>query len=250
MILRFVSCFALALLPSIATAKVSSVKADGVPRGSRQLIVVTTPEWGSVRGTLRRFERRRSGDAWRPVGASVPIVVGRNGLGWGAGLNTQTGEGPVKKEGDGKAPAGVFPLGSAFGFAPASQTAWLKLAYLPLDDATECVDDTGSRRYNRIVERDPARDVDWKSSERMRSVEGYRWGLVVEHNAAPAVAGRGSCIFLHIWAGPEKGTAGCTAMEQSSLEELLRWLDAKKHPVLAQLPEAEYMRLRDAWHLP
>jgi zinc D-Ala-D-Ala dipeptidase len=249
-ILRLVCCAALALVPLAVAAKVSSVKDGGVPRDSRQLILVTTLEWGSVRGMLQRFERRGPRDAWRPVGEVFPVVVGRNGLGWGAGLNTQTGEGPSKKEGDGKAPAGVFALGSAFGFAQASGAAWLKLAYTPLDDATECVDDTGSRRYNRIVERDSARDVDWKSSERMRSVEGYRWGLVVEHNAAPPVPGRGSCIFLHIWAGPEKGTAGCTAMEQSRLEELLHWLDAKKRPVLAQLPDAEYVRLRGAWHLP
>jgi D-alanyl-D-alanine dipeptidase len=84
----------------------------------------------------------------------------------------------------------------------------------------------------------------------MRSVEGYRWGLVVEHNADAPVPGRGSCIFLHIWAGPEKGTAGCTAMEQTNLEELLRWLDSKKLPLLVQLPEGEYTRLRTAWRLP
>jgi D-alanyl-D-alanine dipeptidase len=64
------------------------------------------------------------------------------------------------------------------------------------------------------------------------------------------VAGRGSCIFLHIWAGPSKGTAGCTAMPQPRLETLLRWLDAKKRPLLVQLPEAVYARLRDAWRLP
>lgn len=84
----------------------------------------------------------------------------------------------------------------------------------------------------------------------MRSVGGYRWGVVVEHNAAPPVAGKGSCIFLHIWQAADKGTAGCTAMEQTNLEELMRWLDAKKRPVLAQLPEGEHKRLRAAWRLP
>jgi D-alanyl-D-alanine dipeptidase len=112
------------------------------------------------------------------------------------------------------------------------------------------VDDAASRYYNRIVERGRAGAVDWNSSERMRSVEGYRWGLVVAHNAAPPVAGRGSCIFLHIWAGPGKGTAGCTAMERGNLEALLRWLDARSGPLLVQLPEAEYARLRSAWRLP
>lgn len=250
-ILRLVCCAWLALAPAAVAAKVSPGKSEGgVPRGSRQLILVTTRDWDAVGGTLRRFERRNSKAEWRQVGDAIPVVVGRSGLGWGAGLNTETGDGPSKKEGDGKSPAGVFSLGTAFGFAQASEAAWLKLPYTPLDDATECVDDTNSRRYNLIVERGDAGDVDWKSSERMREVSGYRWGVVVEHNASPRVPGRGSCIFLHIWSGPSNGTAGCTAMEQSNLEATLRWLDAKKNPVLVQLPEAVYARLRSSWKLP
>lgn len=247
-ILRLACCAALALAPSVAAAKVRSDK-SGVPRGSRQLILVTTRDWDAVGGTLRRFERKDSKSEWRQVGDAVPVVVGRGGLGWGAGLNSETGEGPVKKEGDGKSPAGVFSLSNAFGFASAAEASWLKMPYMQLAPEIECVDDIHSRWYNTIMGRDGI-VVDWKSSERMREVSGYRWGVVVEHNSNPPVAGRGSCIFLHIWSGPEKGTAGCTAMEQPNLEALLRWLDAKKKPVLVQLPEAEYERLRSAWKLP
>ncbi|HEX8187996.1 MAG TPA: L,D-transpeptidase family protein [Pyrinomonadaceae bacterium] len=217
---------------------------------SRQLLVVTTRGWDDVPGTLRRFERKGTKGAWVQVGKEVPVAVGRNGLGWGAGLVETGGEaGPQKKEGDGRAPAGVFALGPAFGFAPA-RDAWLRLPYTPLTPSVECVDDTASRSYNLIVDRAAAGGADWNSSERMRSVEGYRRGLVVRHNAAPVVAGRGSCIFLHVWAGPGKGTAGCTAMEEASLTGLLRWLDPKQTPLLVQLPGAEYARLRAAWGLP
>lgn len=155
-----------------------------------------------------------------------------------------------KREGDGKAPAGVFRLGPAFGFATRARASWLRTAYTPLKPTTECVDDTASRRYNLIVDRATTEYVDWNSSERMREVEGYRWGLVVAHNAAPPAAGLGSCIFLHVWAGPDKGTAGCTAMEQSDLEALLRWLDPAKAPLLVQLTDTEYARLRPVWRLP
>lgn len=219
---------------------------------ARQIVVVTTRGWDDVPGVLRRFERKGTRGAWARVGGDVPVAVGRNGLGWGAGL-VETGgaaAGPRKKEGDGKAPAGLFALGSAFGFAPSGEAAWLRLPYTPLTPSVECVDDVGSSRYNLIVDRTLTGDVDWNSSERMRSVEGYRWGLVVKHNAQPPVAGRGSCIFLHVWAGPGKGTAGCTAMEEESLKALLRWLDPKKGPLLVQLTEAEYARLRGAWRLP
>jgi D-alanyl-D-alanine dipeptidase len=217
--------------------------------GSRQLILVTTPEWGSVQGTLRRFERKDARSKWSQVGEAFAVVVGRNGLGWGAGLVDIEGEGPSKREGDGRAPAGIFTLTRAFGFEDAGQASRLRVPYTPLTPTVECVDDTASTHYNRVVDRADVKTVDWNSSERMREVEGYRWGVVVAHNAR-AVPGRGSCIFLHVWAGPSKGTAGCTAMEEPNLEALLRRLDSRKRPLLVQLPESEYARLRAVWKLP
>jgi D-alanyl-D-alanine dipeptidase len=234
------------LAPEVAAGKTPAPLAR-----SRQVVVVTTRGWDDVPGTLRRFERKGARGDWTQVGNAVDVAVGRNGLGWGAGLvETGAEAGPQKKEGDGKAPAGVFALGTAFGFAPLAEASWLRVPYMPLTPAVECVDDTASRSYNLIVLRDAAGGADWNSSEHMRSVEGYRWGLVVRHNAAPPVAGRGSCIFLHVWAGPGHGTAGCTAMEEGNLTELLRWLDPKKSPLLVQLPEGEYARLRATWRLP
>ena len=234
----------------LACAQAAAGKTTAPLARSRQVVVVTTGGWDGVPGVLRRFERKGTRGAWAQVGKDVPVAVGRNGLGWGAGLvETSADAGPQKREGDGKAPAGVFPLGPAFGFAP-TRAAWLRFPYTPLTSSVECVDDTASRKYNLIIDRLAVGVVDWNSSERMRSVEGYRWGLVVRHNAAPTVAGRGSCIFLHVWAGPGRGTAGCTAMEEESLTELLRWLDPKKEPLLVQLTEGEYTRLRAAWRLP
>lgn len=220
---------------------------------ARQLVLVTTRDWDAVGGVLRRFERRGARGAWAQVGAEVPVVVGRTGLAWGVGLVEPAGAsaGPRKREGDGKAPAGVFRLGPAFGFADAREaSARLRLPYTPLTPSTECVDDAASRHYNLVVDRDALKVADWNSSEHMREVEGYRWGLVVAHNAAPPAPGLGSCIFLHVWAGPAKGTAGCTAMEQTNLETLLGWLDSSKRPLLVQLPEGEYARLRGTWLLP
>jgi len=241
----------LAFAAACEPARVASAKTKPKPplAGSRQVVLVTTPGWDSVRGTLRRFERRGAGAGWTQVGGDFEVVVGRSGLGWGAGLAETKGEGPSKREGDGRAPAGVFALTRAFGFAGATDAAWLRMPYTSLTGGVECVDDTASDFYNRVVDRADVGAADWNSSERMREVEGYRWGVAVAHNAS-AVPGRGSCIFLHVWSGPQKGTAGCTAMEQSNLETLLRWLDAKKRPLLVQLPESEYARLRPVWKLP
>src|SRR3712207_8482067 len=57
-------------------------------------------------------------------------------------------------------------------------------------------------------------------------------------------SGRGSCIFLHVWRGPRSSTAGCTAMAEPALAELLRWLDPARRPALVQLTDAAYARRR------
>jgi L,D-peptidoglycan transpeptidase YkuD (ErfK/YbiS/YcfS/YnhG family) len=218
---------------------------------SRQLILVITSGWNAVDGEMRLYERDSINDQWKAVGEKISIVVGRNGMAWGKGLHgAAIGEGPVKREGDGRSPAGVFSLSSAFGYAPREQVGEVKLPYIQAVSTLECVDDPQSAHYNRIIDRGAVENPDWKSSERMRRDDDqYRWGVVVDHNADGA-PGRGSCVFLHIWEAPRKGTAGCTAMDLSSMEDLLRRLDAKKRLVLVQLPQAEFERLRTVWGLP
>jgi len=217
--------------------------------GARQLIVVTTPGWDSVSGTLWRYTRTSASAPWRAVGDPVPIVVGQTGLAWGDDALGRRRD-PRKHEGDGKAPAGRFPLHTAFGFAPASDVDWVRLPYTELGAGTECVDDTASAHYNTVVDRGTVPRVDWGSAERMRSIDLYRLGVIVDYNARPVRRGRGSCIFLHIWRGPGSPTSGCTAMPADELETVVRWLDPARQPLLVQLPAAEYARLRGAWSLP
>jgi L,D-peptidoglycan transpeptidase YkuD (ErfK/YbiS/YcfS/YnhG family) len=216
---------------------------------SRQLLVVTTPGWDSVSGTLQRYVRAGPRAPWRAEGRPVPIVVGQSGLAWGDDALGRRRD-PRKREGDGRAPAGRFPLGTAFGFAPAAEMDRVRLPYLQLADDTECVDDTASVHYNTVVGRGAVRAVDWTSAERMRAIDLYRLGVVVRYNAAPIRRGRGSCIFLHIWRAAGSPTSGCTAMPADDLEAVVRWLDPARRPMLVQLPASEYARLRGAWGLP
>ena len=83
----------------------------------------------------------------------------------------------------------------------------------------------------------------------MREIEQYAYGVHVAYNAPPRPA-RGSCIFLHIWAGPHSTTAGCTAMDQGALKELMGWIDPQRRPMLVQLPASAVTRLRGEWRLP
>lgn len=215
---------------------------------SLQLIVVTTPGWSSVQGTAHVFERKQLGAHWRQVGDSFPVVVGRNGLAPDSEFLDLKGETP-KHEGDGKSPAGLFPL--TFAFGSATDPAKTALPYTRLDEFTECVDDVKSTHYNTVVNRMQVGNFDWKSSEKMLAVgPPYERGIFVGYNSYPQVPGRGSCIFLHIWKDSATGTAGCTAMERSNLEKILAWVKPKKNPYLIQLPEAIYAEHQKSWNLP
>ena len=152
---------------------------------SLQLVVVTTPAWDSTSGTMRRYERDAAGRSWREVGAAVPIVVGRTGLAWDEAIANSAGTGPVKREGDGRSPAGAFALDTAFGFDIRQIVPWVRLPYVQLRQPTECVDDPRSAHYNTIVDRSSVARVDWSSAERMREIEQYAFGVHVAYNAAP-----------------------------------------------------------------
>lgn len=207
----------------------------------KQLLVVLTENWDSVNGTSTLYERQAG--AWQLI-ATAPVVVGKNGMGWGLGVGVPLPHGteePVKKEGDGRAPAGIFRLGPAFGAASPGGN-W---PFRNLKATTECVDDVASRHYNETVEND-AVTVDWKSSEKMASEPLYRLGAFVEHNQPKPTVGAGSCIFLHVWREQGRGTAGCTAFEESALRKVLSSLRPEAEPLLIQVPRAVYEAQRAA----
>jgi len=227
-----------------------------VPDDCKQLLLMITPNWNSPRGVLWRYERDDANQPWRLVGTLMEGVVGRKGLAWGNGLYDipdlrEPSDGPRKKEGDGKAPAGAFLLGSVFGSAPPEQMGALKMPYLYASESTICIDDSKSQYYNHIMDQTLVEKPDWRSFEHMRrSDELYRLGVIVEYNRKPNDPGKGSCVFIHIERNPTTGTAGCTAFAKPNVEILVQWLDEKKTPVLVQLPHPEYLRLRKNWLLP
>jgi D-alanyl-D-alanine dipeptidase len=245
-----IGCVAVLCAASLATAQ---GKQPAALRASTQILVVTTQDWNGVDGTLQAYERPQARKRWKAAGDPIPVVVGKKGLGWGAGVASvdklRAAGGPIKQEGDGKSPAGVFRLITAFGYAAQAPPGW-KMPYLNLTPSVECVDDAHSKFYNRVLDRASVAP-DWSSSEQMLRPDGqYRWGLMVDHNANPVIAGGGSCIFLHIWLGPGVGTTGCTAMAQEQIEGLLAWIDPARKPLLVQLPRPQYKKLRRRWKLP
>jgi L,D-peptidoglycan transpeptidase YkuD (ErfK/YbiS/YcfS/YnhG family) len=174
-------------------------------------------------------------------------------MGWGIGtapMRAMRSPGdPIKRESDHKSPAGIFRLGDAFGYAPQEPDGW-RPHYLPITPATQCVDDPQSQFYNRILDTSTA-TADWKSAEHMRDAgEAYRWGIVIDHNPAPAQRQGGSCVFMHVWGGAGIGTEGCTAMSESQVKEILLWLNPQANPLIVQIPLPQYRRTARSLHLP
>lgn len=203
-----------------------------------QLLVVASPGMSSVKATFRRFDRAAVGEAWKEQGAASPAVVGLTGLGvtglgWPGGDGKAGIGGPRKREGDNRTPAGIFPLGRPFGFAASSAPGYMQLA----PGTQVCIDDPASPLYGQIVSRAQAGKT---HGEDMGRVDLYRRGFVVD---VPVSAARrsGSCIFVHVWRAPTRGTAGCVGLPEVKVAELQASL--RPGALIAVLPRAAADRL-------
>jgi len=208
-----------------------------IPNDTKQLLVVTTANWSTKNGVLQRYEKIQN--HWQKVGEPISIVLGRNGLGWGRGLHTIPNNAKtVKKEGDGKAPAGLFKLNNAFGY----NSLTVDFPYEVYKTTDHCVDDSNSIWYNKIVDSTKT-EKDYKSFEHMKLKNNlYQYGIVVNHNP-DAIANAGSCIFMHIKSPTGNGTAGCTAMSKKKIVKVLEWLKEENKPLLLQLPKEEMVKV-------
>jgi L,D-peptidoglycan transpeptidase YkuD (ErfK/YbiS/YcfS/YnhG family) len=193
---------------------------------SQQILLVVSDDFESSHAKLNCFEGKKQ------VCKDIDVNLGKNGLGWGIGVQSiaHAADEPIKHEGDKKAPAGIFKLRESFGYAFSADT---KMPYLHSDENLICVDESSSPFYNQIIEA----NGDEKSFEHMRRKdEQYRYGVVVAHNAH-AKAQMGSCIFLHIQKEANHPTVGCTSMSEKNLKKIIGWLDKEKNPILIQVPK-------------
>ena len=216
-----------------------------IPKTTKQIVTAIVDDWAATHATLALWQRTASG--WERTGEVWAGVVGRTGTAWGVGLHPAGREGPIKKEGDGKSPAGVFAFRTSYGYADEAPKGW-RIPYEPAEDL-ECIDDPASDHYATIVDRKQV-PSDWESAEQMRRDDDvYEWVLDVAHNP-DGKPGLGSCIFLHVWSGPESTTVGCTAMDKAKLVALLAKLDPASQPLFVLLPREEYRAVATPWGLP
>jgi L,D-peptidoglycan transpeptidase YkuD (ErfK/YbiS/YcfS/YnhG family) len=214
----------------------------------KQLIVSIAPTWDSNTGRLQCFER--AGEGWKPVTGAWPVLYGKSGLVWGRGV-LGTGEpGAHKKERDGRAPAGVFRIGTIYTYDSALPGG-AKYPFHTVGEGDAWIDDVKHPDYNRHVMVDAKNPPAWFEKQKMRHNDfAYRWLVEIRHNSDPPVSGEGSAIFFHIRRGTTRPSAGCTTMAEGNLVKLITFLRAEKKPHYALLPRGEYEKKWQAWGLP
>ena len=237
--------FLATLLASVFTAS-----AFELPANSSQCLVGIADTWDSSSATLRYYEKHNG--SWQQVGEPWQARLGRAGLAWGRGLHPLPKGVATKKEGDWRAPAGVFDLGGVWGY-DADVRKHPDLAYRQITPRDLWVEDPSSEHYNRhlILQKAPA--TPWEKKQQMKQNDpAHSLKLFIAHNAPPKVMpGEGSSIFFHIWrAGGAKPSAGCTTMDEKKLREFIARLDPGRRPIYVLLPKAEYDKHRAAWKLP
>ena len=169
-----------------------------VAKYTNQIMVVAVSEDGAK---LCLYERA---DDWQLV-LETEAIIGKNGLG-------------KTKEGDGKTPVGVFLFVKAFGILENPGT---KMAYTQVDESHYWVDDGASNYYNAFVSTDEV-VKDWESAEHIVEYgQSYHYVLATSYNDEK-IAGRGSAVFLHCISEDAEATAGCIAVPEVYMKEIMR----------------------------
>ncbi len=195
---------------------------------SQQVLLVVADNIDTHKAKLECFEGTQK------VFSMIDVNIGKKGLALGIGdfkIDQNTTH-ILKKEGDKKAPIGIFKLSSIFGYL---KSANFKLPYIHTSKNLICVDDSNSKYYNKIIykEKNEAKSFEYMKRDDLQ----YELGIVVEHNKE-ALSQRGSCIFIHVEKSPDAGTAGCTSMKLKNLKKVTSWLDKSKEPILIQIPKS------------
>ena len=227
------------VLPLVLPGLIAPTSAHAAPvllggiTDSKQVVLVTAKSWNATTGTVRTFEKRNK--TWAETHSSTKANLGYGGL----------VSGNKRKQRTGKTPTGTYAIKWAFGIKP-DPGASLKYTKVDSDDAW-----TYNPRVPSTYNIFQTSNKKWLSYgnyvERLTTYgKQYNYVAVVDFNLPKgkitqganginrtdesANTARGGGIFLHVSNG--KNTAGCIAVPQKFMKNVLRWLDPKKNPVI------------------
>ena len=147
----------------------------------------------------------KQGGVWKQLFA-CDAYVGRNGIG-------------KTVEGDKKTPTGTYNLTTPFGI---KEDPGAGMAYTQVTKYHYWCGDSNSPYYNRLVDERQTDRKHTNSDEYLINYKGvYNYCLFIDYNAE-GTPHRGSCIFLHC-TGKNKYTAGCVAVPESAMKQIIRW---------------------------
>ncbi|HSV40177.1 MAG TPA: L,D-transpeptidase family protein [Nocardioidaceae bacterium] len=225
------------LVPADASASVPAFHPSRLRHlgRARQVIVVTSPSWGSSYATLRAYRRDADGH-WQ-----LHFGPWRARLGY-AGMSLAR----QRNQDDGTTPAGTFRLLWGFGSLVDPGTRLALYTRFDQDDWWP-IDPRDPATYN-VFQRSRSKQARWRREKAERLAhwgdDEYRYGVVLDFNVPdqvrwssrlrqhvtdePADTARGGAIFLHVnGSGP---TAGCVSVSLDRMRKLLLWLDAAQRP--------------------
>jgi len=122
-----------------------------------------------------------------------------------------------KREGDGATPVGRFPLRRVLYRPDRLSAPTTLLPVAPLAPVDGWCDDPADPQYNRPVRLPYAA----RHEELWRTDALYDVIVVIGHNDAPVVPGKGSAIFLHLASADYRPTRGCVALIRQDLLDVL-----------------------------
>lgn len=214
LLLTITNLFMITKSISAATHFKQAVSVQTLQKEASQRIVVKSSEKSKTTASLTRFEKVKG--KWIKVGSTVTAVIGKKGVG-------------KAKEGDAKTPKGTFLLGTSFGWG--SAPSGMKYPFRKATKFDYWIDDVKSKDYNKWVTYKGNPSKKWQSFERLTH-ELYKYAVVIRYNDRPIVKGKGSAIFLHMKKTNTKYTLGCVAISEKEIVKVIKWLDAKKKPII------------------
>ena len=153
---------------------------------------------------------------WKIKLGPVQASIGRTGF-------ALPGE---KIEGDGKSPSGIFDLGQLYAYEASVNTS---LPFIQTNAEDKWIDDPNHENYNTHIRGNTTA----KSFEHLKlSSIDYKYCMVIEYNTHPVVKGKGSAIFFHLADANYSPTAGCVAIKESDMDQILLWLDPNKQKAI------------------
>ena len=134
-----------------------------------------------------------------------------------------------KIEGDKCTPSGIYSIDQIYYRKDKLTLPTIDFQTTPINKNFGWCDDTTSSHYNKFIEF-PFSD---RAEILFREDEIYNIICVISYNTNPIIKNKGSAIFLHVANTDYSGTAGCLALKQSDLIELLQNIniDTKIHIV-------------------